>query len=154
MPDGNAPYQMRNPCPKCGCAAGYIKQAGAQDVVRCLKCDHFCYNAPRVETGKAVRTVQTVHAAIKPKLRAKILDRANGRCERCGKGPESGCAMHVGHLISVSYGLANGFTEIELNDAENLFCACDECNLGAGHESESPRFYMALLRARLLRGNA
>ncbi len=151
MADGGS-YKMRAPCPKCGCDDGFITESGAQDVVRCSGCKWFCYNAPRVETGKAVRTVQTVHAAIKPKQRARILDRANRHCEVCGKSPDSGCVLHVAHAISVEQGLANGMTDIELNDDENLVSACDECNLGMSTQPMSIRFMMALLRARRMRG--
>ncbi len=142
---------LREPCPKCGAETGYITETGAQDVVRCTECDKFAFNAPRTETGKKVRTVQTVHAAIKPKLRSRILERANGRCEVCGKGPESGCSMHVGHVLSVEQGLAQGLTELELNDEENLISLCDECNLGAGKSTVPIRLLMRILWARVNR---
>jgi len=145
------PFKMRAPCLKCSCETGYIKEAGTQDVVRCTECDKFAYNAPRTETGKAVRNTQTVHAAIKPKLRSRILERANGRCEVCGKGPESGCVMHVGHVLSVDQGLTQGMTELELNDEENLISLCDECNLGAGKSTVPIRLLMRILWARVNR---
>src|SRR5215831_19006688 len=124
---GSKPYEMREPCRGCGCEFGTITESGSQDVVRCLDCKRFCYNAPRVETGKAVRTVQTVHAAIKPKLRARILERATGRCELCGKGAEA-APLHVGHLLSVEQGIAGGLTDQEINHESNLAAFCDECN--------------------------
>jgi len=43
------PYLMRKPC-KCGCVQGYIRRAGEQDVVRCMECNAYQYNAPRSET--------------------------------------------------------------------------------------------------------
>jgi 5-methylcytosine-specific restriction endonuclease McrA len=148
VPDGNDIRKMREPCRGCGCEQGSITESGAQDVMRCLDCNRFCYNAPRVETGKAVRTVQTVHEAIKPKLRAKILERATGRCELCGKGAASG-PLHVGHLISVEQGLANGLTEVELNDPENLAATCAECNLGLGKQTVSLRMVISIFMARV-----
>jgi 5-methylcytosine-specific restriction endonuclease McrA len=117
-----------------------------------LDCNRHCYNAPRVETGKAVRTVQTVHEAIKPKLRAKILERATGRCELCGKGSELG-PLHVGHLISVEQGLAGGSTELELNDPENLAAMCAECNLGLGKQTVPLRMMMSIFMARMRRNS-
>lgn len=143
---------MRAPCRGCSCEFGTITESGAQDVVRCLDCKRWCYNAPRVETGKAIRSVQTVHEAIKPKLRAKIIERANGHCELCGKGAELG-PLHVGHLVSVEQGLASGLTEVELNDPENLAAACAECNLGIGKQTVTLRMAMAILMARLRRSS-
>jgi 5-methylcytosine-specific restriction endonuclease McrA len=135
MDGATEPYKMREPCRGCGCEFGTVTETGAQDVVRCLDCKRFCYNAPRTETGKKTRTVQTVHESIKPKQRARIIEAATGRCQLCGKGPESGAAMHVSHLVSVKQGLESGLTELELNSDENLVCACDECNLGLGRRS-------------------
>jgi 5-methylcytosine-specific restriction endonuclease McrA len=149
--DPGKPHPMRAPCRDCGHGEGLLFERGSQDVVRCARCKRHCYNAPRVETGKAVRTVQTVHEAIKPKLRARILERATGRCELCGKGPGSGAAMHVAHMVSVKQGLANGLTEVELNSEENLICACDECNLGMGKETIPLRVALAIQMARLRR---
>ncbi len=146
--DGSAPYKMRAPC-VCGCELGTITETGAQDVVRCLECKKHCYNAPRTETGKKVRTVQNVHEAIRPKLRARIIERATGKCELCGKRPVDGIALHVAHVISVEQGLANGLTEIQLNDPENLVCACDECNLGMGKQTVPLRMLIAILMARV-----
>lgn len=146
--DGRKPITMREVCRGCSCPEGYITETGAQDVVRCVDCDRFCYNAPRTETGKKVRTVQTVHEAIKPKLRARVITGANGRCQLCGKGPESGATMHVAHMVSVKQGLENGMTELELNDEANLVCACDECNLGLGEETIPLRLALAMIMAK------
>ncbi len=153
MDGAGEPYKMREPCRGCGCENGRIVERGAQDTVRCLDCDRHCYNAPRVETGKKVRTVQTVHEAIKPKQRARIIELATGRCQLCGKGPESGATMHVAHLVSVKQGLGNGLTELELNSDENLVCACDECNLGLGKETIPLRLAISIQLARLRRGS-
>jgi 5-methylcytosine-specific restriction endonuclease McrA len=141
---------MRSPCPACGHGEGLLFERGSQDVIRCASCKRHCYNAPRVETGKAVRTVQTVHDAIKPKLRAKILERATGRCELCGKGSAAG-PLHVGHLVSVEQGIANGLTEVELNDPENLAAFCDECNLGMGKQTVPLRMAISIFMARIRR---
>lgn len=141
------PFQMRAPCAACGGSIGKIEQRGAQDCVFCV-CGRFQYNAPRVETGKAVRTVSTVHKGITPSKRARVLMRATGRCELCGKRPDGG-EIHVGHLVSVRDGMERGLTEIELNDEENLCAMCDECNLGTGRQSVPLRVAVALLMARL-----
>jgi 5-methylcytosine-specific restriction endonuclease McrA len=145
--DSRKPIVMREPCRGCGCPDGYITETGAQDVVRCADCNRFCYNAPRTETGKKVRTVQTVHEAIKPKLRARVIERATGRCELCGKGAAEG-PLHVGHLVSVEQGLTNGLTELELNNEENLAAMCAECNLGQGKQTISLRTAIVILMSR------
>jgi 5-methylcytosine-specific restriction endonuclease McrA len=149
MMDGApSPYKMREPCRGCGHEFGKVTETGAQDVVRCSDCNRFCYNAPRTETGKKVRTVQTVHEAIKPKLRARVIAGANGRCQLCGKGPESGATMHVAHMVSVKQGLENGMTDAEMNSEANLICACDECNLGLGEETIPLRLALAMIMAK------
>lgn len=141
-------YAMREPCRGCGSTRGRIQSKGAQDCVFCLDCDRHCYNAPRTETGRSPRTVTRVHNGIKPKQKVRIRLRANGRCEICGVRPNEG-ELHVGHMISVKAGLAQGLTEIELNDDENLIASCDECNLGLGREPVPLRFAVALAMARI-----
>ena len=142
------PYRMRKPCVSCGSEFGRIRETGAQDCVYCL-CGRFQYNAPRVETGKAVRTVTTVHNGIKPKQRARILvERAGCRCELCGSTKGE---LHVGHLLSVEVGLKQGLTEDELNDDENLAAMCAECNLGIGRNPIPLRLAVALQMARVRR---
>ena len=140
---GNFP--MRAPCVGCGYPNGEIVEKNGQDTVRCLRCDRFAYNAPRVETGREQRSVSTVHDAVKPKQRARILMRASSRCEVCGTRGN----LHVGHIISVEAGLHFGLTEIDLNDDENLLCLCEECNLGQGSEPMPLRVAVAVLRARI-----
>lgn len=138
-------HALRKPC-RCGGTTGQITTKNNQDVVRCADCGAYQYNAPKTETGRAVRTVSTLHEAIKPKLRWKIVQRANGHCELCGKSGE----LHVGHIISVDTAMRNGLTDQEINSEENLCAACPECNLGMGKEPLPLRFYIAVLKARLL----
>lgn len=144
-------YKMRKQCLNCGSDVGEIRETGAQDCVFCV-CGKFQYNAPRIETGKEVRTVSRVHNGIKPNQRARIIERDNGRCVNCGKDA-SMAVLHAGHIISVVEGLAAGFTEVELNDDENLVTLCDECNLGAGREPQTLRFIIRAynVRRRFLR---
>ena len=137
-------HKLRKPCTGCGGTAGRITTRNSQDCVYCV-CGRYQYNAPKVETGRKVRTVSTVHDAIKPKLRAKILMRANGRCEMCGRREN----LHVGHLLSVEAGLRFDLTEDQLNHPENLAAMCDACNLGIGKEPVPARFLIALVLARI-----
>lgn len=113
------PHPLRTPCAQCGGAAGRIKETGSQDCVYCLGCDRFQYNAPRAETGKPVRSVRSARDVdISPGLRAHILfERAGGCCEICHN---MGAELHVGHLLSVAAGRAEGMSDADLNSADNL----------------------------------
>lgn len=137
-------HALRKPCP-CGGAAGRIETRNGQDCVFCLDCSRFQYNAPRVETGREVRTVSTVHGGITSRRRARILLRANAHCELCGKSGN----LHVGHLLSVKDGLRMQLTEVEINDDENLAALCDECNLGLGEETVPLRLAVAIVMTRV-----
>jgi len=139
-------YPLRAPCLGCGHTRGRVIERNGQDTVRCLSCDRHCHNAPRTETGRAQRSVTTVHAAIKPKQRARIIMRDGARCIWC-RNSESN--LHVGHIISVEVGLQHGLSDQELNDDENLVVLCENCNLGQGTEPMPLRLAIAVLRARI-----
>jgi hypothetical protein len=137
-------YTMRAACQYCGSLDGYIIEKNGQDTVRCSTCNRHQYNAPRVETGREPRTVTTVHNGIKPAQRARILVR-DGRCVLCGAREN----LHVGHLVPVEAGLAQGLTELQLNDDENLAAMCAECNLGLGASPVPLWITVPLLKARI-----
>lgn len=137
---------MRLACRWCAGTEGRIETRNGQDCVFCAACDKFQYNAPKTETGRAPRTVTTVHNGIKPNQRARILLRANGCCELCHAIDKP---LHVGHLLSVNDGLKANLTEAEINDDENLSAMCDECNLGLSDRPVPLRLLMALLQARI-----
>jgi len=145
-----APFTMRAPCAGCGGTAGSVKETGSQDVVRCAKCDRFQYNAPRVETGKPIRSVRSSRDIdISPGLRAEILVvRANGRCEICGVSAGGGVELHVGHLLSVDAGRAHGMSDADLNCPENIAAMCAGCNLGLGNQPVPLRLMVGLVMAR------
>jgi ribosomal protein S14 len=147
-PVDNNNYPMRKPCANCGGTVGYIVEKGKQDVLRCHGCDKYQYCVPRTESGKRVRTIATTHKAIRPKLRARVLTRATGRCELCGARPSAGEELHVGHLLSVEAGMAEGLTELILNSEENLAALCGACNLGLSNESLPLRLCIAILKQR------
>lgn len=141
-------HHLREPCRHCLSEVGRIIERGYQDCVYCAGCEAFQYNAPRAETGKPVRNVKT-REGISPSQRARILViRANSRCETCGTSDRE---LHVAHLLSLDAGLAQGFTEDELNDDENLCAMCDACNLGMGKNPVPLRLMVALLMARVRR---
>lgn len=140
----NHPTQMRQPCKKCGGTFGKITTKGQQDCVYC-DCGTWNYNAPKTETGRKQRSVSTVHEAISTKKRWRIIERANGRCEVCGKRHD----LNVGHLVSVDCGVKMGMTELEINSDENLAAMCSECNLGLGKYPIPARMLVALIVARV-----
>jgi 5-methylcytosine-specific restriction endonuclease McrA len=123
-------HRMRAPCPDCGCEIGDIETKNGQDVVRCAApdCGHWCYNAPKKETGKPQRKVVT-REGIKPSVRARVMLRAGGACELCHNESDP---MHVGHLLSVDEGREDGLSDDALNSEENLAAMCEACNIGIG----------------------
>ncbi len=137
-------HPLRNPCKQCGLIEGYIVTTNGQDCVRCSACHAYQYNAPKVETGRAVRTVTTIHNGIKPNQRWRILQRANSHCELCGASGD----LQVGHLLSVKDGAEMGLTELELNNDENLAAFCVECNNGMGKETAPLRLMFAIIKVR------
>jgi len=140
---------MRKPCRTCGWTEGFVVTKGGQDTVRCSKCNAYAgYNAPKSETGKAHRSIQSTHEKIKPSVRAKVIERALGRCEECGKSCSS-TILHVGHFISVKDGHEYGLTDAEINHPENLICQCEECNLGFSDRPRPIRVLMAILKRRI-----
>lgn len=139
---------MRAPCRRCGCLDGSIITKGGQDTVRCARCDLYAgYNAPRTETGRSRRSLRS-RPRISPSQRSRILTRDNSTCLRCGRstGP-----LDVAHWISVHDGNAEGLSEAELFDDENLLILCAECNSGQGRETLPLRFMATVLRVRIAR---
>lgn len=145
----NHPWALREPCKRCGCDRGFINTVSGQDKVTCERCGIYQYMAPKSETGRETRTVSTGRKLMKPKKRSRLIDRANGRCERCGKpGYLCNTSLHIGHVVSVEDGKKYGLTEKEINSDENLIVECDECNLAHGKEPVPLRIYVAILRNR------
>jgi hypothetical protein len=141
-------------CPKCDNTTGVVITVGPQDTVRCTVCNHFLYCAPKTETGRAVRSTSTVHAAIKPKQRSRIIERANTRCERCGKpAAASVTGLHVGHILSVDDGIKHGLANDVINSDDNLLAECDECNGGHSKGALPVRLFIALLMTRHAEAN-
>lgn len=139
---------MRAPCKyACGSQQGRIETRGGQDCVYCCGCGRHQYNAPKTETGRAVRSLSTTHAAIRPKLRTAVLERANSCCEICHRGDRP---LQVGHVVSVADGHDIGLPDSIINSMENLIAECDECNSGAGAGTKPLRMYLAILKARAM----
>lgn len=126
-----------------------LMQKGPNHYKVCLRCDkrqHEKVWLSKVEAGIEKRSVQSTHQRIKPKTRAKIIDRASARCEMCGA---RNVILHVGHFISVDEGHRAGMTDDEINSDENLYCSCEECNLGQGSRPVSIRILVNIIRGRM-----
>lgn len=136
---------MREPCPSCGTRTARIETRNGQDCAFCVKCGRHCYNVPRAESGREVRSLRT-RPDIKPGQRARILERDNATCVLCHR---SGIPLDVGHLISVDAGRKAGLMDAELYHDENLAAMCASCNSGLSKRPVPLRFAVALLRARL-----
>jgi hypothetical protein len=144
-------YAMRAPCRWCGGAEGELRPTNGQNCVYCGGCGKLAYNAPKTETGEAVRSL-TDRDSIRPSQRERIRERDANRCLLCGKSGFEGVVLHVAHILSIHDGKHLGATDADLDSDENLFLCCDAHNIGQGHKSFNPR--MALLILRCIRAQA
>jgi 5-methylcytosine-specific restriction endonuclease McrA len=119
------PYEMRTPCGKCGNRYGTITTKHLQDVVNCAVCGTYAYCAPRVETGRAQRTLRT-RPDIAPSRRWRILETHDHKCVGCGASGD----LQLDHLISRSDADAHGFLDSIIDSDDNLAPMCPECNSG------------------------
>lgn len=141
---------LRFPCKQCGCSSGRIEKKSDQNCVYCVSCGKYAgFNMPKRETGEEQRHVSS-RPGLKPNQRSRILERDSFQCVLCGKSPSrNGIILHVGHVLSVDAGERIGASHDEVWDDENLYTSCEECNLGQGKLSLSPRIALSLLRARI-----
>lgn len=137
-----------DPCISCGSYSLQVQAKGPHHARYCTACGAKQHTGwlQKTAIGMKPRSVQTTHEMIKPKMRASIIDRASARCEICGA---KGVLLHVGHFLSVDEGHASGLTDDEINSCENLYCSCEECNLGQGRRPVSIRILAAIIRARV-----
>jgi hypothetical protein len=140
-------YTMSKPCVRCGSTDGALTEAGPHWKLTCLDCGAYQRFISKAELGLSVRSLSD-RPDIKPKKRARILDRDNGRCVICGRDDE----LHIGHILSVDEGRALGWADEQINDDENLAALCALCNAGYGSLSINPRLAAALIQARIQRG--
>jgi predicted Zn finger-like uncharacterized protein len=142
LAEGGRRYEARRSCPNCKTRDAALVPRNGQNTVRCAKCGHLIYNAPKTETGEQPRTVKTVRHQLKPSQQARIFDRDHCRCVICGRGD---CPLTVGHLLSISDGLELGASEGELSSDVNLAAMCEACNAGLGRKSVSPSTYARIM---------
>jgi len=126
---------------------------GGQAVVYCARCGrHQGYNAPRAELGLEQRHVG-IDEAVNASQRARIMLRANTRCEICGHTPDVDESLHVGHLLSRADAKEQQMTSAEYDSDDNLCAMCEACNLGLSRQTVPVRLVVAIIRARLQHPN-
>ena len=113
MDAGMMDWKLDKPCPKCGSTVGTVVDQGQHLRLNCATCGKYQKFLSREEAGLHPRTLTSVHNGIKPKQRARILERATGRCEICGTRGD----LHVGHIISVAEGVAQLDNWVRLNES-------------------------------------
>lgn len=103
------------------CRSERIKTAAKNSSPFNLKMNNYVMAAQR----KYGRTFYTSDAWIR--LRYDVLQRSNGHCSLCGRGPlADGVKLHVDHIKPRSR-----YPELEL-DPKNLQVLCRDCNMGKG----------------------
>ena len=139
-------FPMRQPCLKCDTPDGVIETVNGQDTVRCAWCKAFCYNAPKSETGRQVRSLRK-RDDIRPGMRTAIFLRDGGACIIC----YSTDRPEVGHLISVADGAKFGIDFDLINSDENLAVMCATCNNGLSDETVPIRLIVKAFMVRQAR---
>jgi hypothetical protein len=121
-------HPLREICKHCGGSDGRIETRGGQDCVYCKGCDRYQYNAPRLETGRAERTLAT-RPGITPAQRARILDKFEHACISCGGRPPR-VELTLEHIISRELADEHGMLDALIVGEFNLAPMCPECNSG------------------------
>jgi hypothetical protein len=118
--------RLRAACAKCSHEGGYIVTKGGQDVMRCAECHAYQYCAPRLETGRAVRTLAS-RPDVAPSRRWRILEQHGHTCVACHR---SGVELQLAHLISRDDAEHHGFLDEIIDSDHNIAPMCAECNSG------------------------
>ena len=135
-------YLLRAPCRICGLMEGKIHwDQNGQDIVYC-NAGHHAYNAPKIETGRVVRSLTTVRL-VSPGQRYRVMERAHFRCELCSSVDN----LCIAHVLSVRDGF-DFLTDAQLNSDENLMVLCAECNSGQRSSTLPLWLFAAILKRR------
>jgi hypothetical protein len=118
---------LRDQC-RCGGTEGRIMPKNGQDCVYCTACGKWQYNAPRLETGRAVRTL-TTRPGITPGQRARVLAVHDHACIGCGKRPPE-VRLELEHLIAREDAARHDMLDEVIDSEFNLAPMCPECNSG------------------------
>ena len=140
---------IRLACPHCSTDRDcVIVEKGPHREAVCGDCGRHVKFVSKSELGEDPRSA-TVRGKIKPKQRARIIQRANLRCECCGRpASATGAGLHVGHVVSIDAGTKAGVALEVLNSDENLIAECEECNLGHGRDPLPLALFVAILKTR------
>lgn len=126
-------HELRAAC-SCGGETGDIRTKNGQDCVYCTSCGRWQYNAPRIETGRAKRTLAT-RPGITPAQRAHVLTTHDHACIGCGGRPPH-VQLTLEHIISREQADAYGMLDALIDSHWNLAPMCPECNSGHRWVSE------------------
>ena len=126
-------HTLREQC-QCGSTTGTIVEKNGQDCVYCTSCERWLYNAPRMETGRAVRTLSS-RPDITPSQRAHVLATHDHACVGCGKRPPE-VRLELDHIISREMAEAYDMLDALIDSHWNLAPMCGECNSGKRWVSE------------------
>lgn len=114
----------------CEHALTSVNSNGPHMEERCVDCSKWIRNVPKAELGLPTRSV-TSRPGIKPKVRARVLDRFGHTCMSCGAAPPA-VMLQVDHVIPVELAKRYGVYDDLIEDELNLAPFCEECNLGKG----------------------
>lgn len=124
---------LRAACP-CGGTTGRIVTRSGQDVVYCNDCDRYQYNAPRLETGRAQRSLAS-RPGITVSQRARVLAVHDYACVSCGRRPPD-IELQLAHIISREIAAKYEMLDALIDSEWNLAPMCAECNSGDAFVSE------------------
>lgn len=134
-------------CTECQFGYGVARPSNGQDSIYCVRCNKWTsWCRPKDASGLPRRSLRRDGAT--PGVRARVLERAARRCEWCGSPESEQDVLHVAHFVSVADGRDAGLSDDLINSEENLFGACEACNVGAGRRTAHVRMFVAILRAR------
>lgn len=99
----------------------------------CADCACHVRFVSKAEAGVGRRSV-TSRKGIKPRVRARVLDRFAYGCHLCGRSAADGVLLHVDHILPVHLAKRFGVYDDVIESELNLAPLCEECNLGKGAE--------------------
>jgi len=121
-------HPLRSPCKRCEGEVGHISIRGVHDCLFCAACGLYQYNASRLETGRAVRTLAT-RPGITPSQRARIMTAHDHAYISCDDRPPQ-VELTLEHIISRELADHHGMLDALIDSEWNLAPMCPECNSG------------------------
>jgi 5-methylcytosine-specific restriction endonuclease McrA len=99
----------------------------------CADCARHLRFVSKAEAGVGRRSV-TSRKGVKPRARARVLERFGYGCYLCGRSATDGVLLHVDHILPVDLAKRFGVYDDVIESELNLAPLCEECNLGKGAE--------------------